>query len=232
MRNSTGFLTVAAGTLLALAGCAASSGPSYPAPAPARLATYAKATPCCDDPSGFDFVALPRQGRLDAVIDAKSPVFDFQSGVSPFVAFALPDQASRYRIRVKSLVDPKAGDASGIFYPVIALLDDTFIVVHMSGLESLRLEPSLATVDGKTGLAVSVGIDPDEQKGKYLVVFTPAALLGREPPDDREGDLLSMSAFAWMERSGDGAMPASPYGRLQVTVAPEVAVARAADPTP
>ena len=227
MRNSTRFLAIAAA--LALAGCAASSGPSYPAATPARLATYAKATPCCDDPSGFEFIALPKQGRVDAVIDAKTPVFDFQSGVSPFVAFKLPELASRYRVRVKSLIDPKANDAAAIFYPVIALLDETYIVVHMSGLESLRLEPSLATVGGKSGIAVSVGIDPEDQKGKYLVVFTPAAMLGQSPPEDREGDVLSLSALAWMERSGESALPASPYGRLQVTIAPEVAVAGTAN---
>jgi hypothetical protein len=225
MRNSTVALTIVFSA--ALAGCAAATAPSYPRAPSARLATYAKATPCCDDPSTFDFAALPKQGRLETVLDTKSPVFDFQSGVSPFAAFELPDQKSRYRVRVKSLVDPKADGASGIFYPVIALLDDTFIVVHMSGLESLRLEPSLATVDGKTGLAVSIGIDPVDQKGRYLVVFTPAAMLGRAPPEDREGDLLSLSAMAWMERSGEGALPASPYGRIQVTVAPEVSVAGA-----
>ena len=226
MQNSIGVLGIVVG--VALAGCAATSGSSYPATTPARLATYAKATPCCDDPSGFDFVALPKQGRVDAVIDAKTPVFDFQSGVSPFVAFKLPELGSRYRVRVKSLIDPKAGDASGIFYPVIALLDETYIVVHMSGLENLRLEHSLATVAGKTGIAVSVGIDPDDQKGKYLVVFTPAAMLGQSPAEDREGDVLSLSALAWMERSGESALPASPYGRLQVTIAPEAAVAATA----
>jgi hypothetical protein len=60
------------------------------------------------------------------------------------------------------------------------------------------------------------------------VVFTPAAMLGRSPPEDREGDVLSLSALAWMERSGEGALPASPYGRLQVTIAPETAVAATA----
>ena len=223
MRNSTGVLTVVIG--MALAGCTASSGSSYPATKPLRPATYARATPCCDDPSGFEFVTLPKQGRVDAVIDERSPVFDFQSGVSPFVAFELPDQAARYRVRVKSLIHPKADDTSAVFYPVVALLDETYIVVHMSSLESLRLEASLATVGGQSGLAVSVGIDPAEQNGKYLIVFTPAALLGRTPSEDREGDVLSQSALAWMERNEAGTLPASPYGRLQVMVAPEVAVA-------
>jgi hypothetical protein len=211
----------------ALAACATQPSSSYPATTEARLATYAKATPCCDDPSGFSYGTLPRQGHAQAVVDVESPVFDFQSGLSPFVAFELPDQTSRYRIRVKSVFDGKAGAEDGVFYPVIALLDDTFIVVHMTGPDSLRLEPALATPGGEPGLAVSVGIDPAEQEGKYLVVFTPAALLGKPPSADREGDMLSLSALAYMEQRGEAALPASPYGRLRITVAPESPLAAA-----
>jgi hypothetical protein len=181
-----------------LASCATQAPSSYPRATADRLAAYAKATPCCDDPSGFSFAELPKQGYAHAVVDAASPVFDFQSGLSPFAAFEL--------------------------------LDDTFIVVHMTGLESLRLEPSLATAGGESGLAVSIGIDPVEQEGKYLVVFTPATLLGQPPPPDREGDMLSLSSLAYMERRGEAALPASPYGLIRITVAPEVAVAEAAPP--
>ena len=212
----------------ALAACATQSSSSYPARTDARLATYAKATPCCDDPSGFSYGALPRQGHAQATLDAKTPVFDFQSGVSPFVAYELPDQTSRYRIRVKSVFNRRDGGKDGVFYPVIALLDDTYIVVHMTGPESLRLEPALATPGGDPGLAVSIGVDPAEQKGRYLVVFTPAAMLGKPPPADREGDVLSISSLAYMERRGEAAIPASPYGRLQITVAPEAPIAAAA----
>lgn len=200
---------------------------SYPATTEARLATYAKATACCDDPSGFQFGALPKQGHADAAVDLASPVFEFHSGLSPFAAFELPAQTAPYRVRVKSLFDRKGGDEAGVFYPIVALLDDTFIVVHMTGLDNLRLEPALATVGGEAGLAVSLGIDPAEQKGKYLVIFTPAALLGAAPDSLREGDLLTPSSLAWMERRGEAALPASPYGRLRITVAPEIASAKA-----
>src|SRR5262245_57890333 len=224
MRVSIGFPGIFAVALLA--GCATQSAPSYPGATEARLATFARATPCCDDPSGFRFAALPKQGHADARLDATQPVVDFQSGVSPFVAFELPSHSAPFRVRVKSLFDAKERGAGGVFYPVIALLDDAFIVVHMTGLESLRLEPALATVGGEAGLAVSVGIDPAEQKGKYLVVFTPAALLGRPPPEDREGDLLSLSSLAWMERRGESALPASPYGRIRITIAPEISMTK------
>ncbi len=225
MNSPIAVLAVAAAALLG--GCASQPTQSYPASAASRLAAYAKATSCCDDPSGFPFADLPKQGYADATVGAASPVFDFQSGLSPFVAYELPDADVPYRIRVKSLFDGR-GDRAGVFYPVVAMLDDAFIVVHMTGLESLRLEPALATTGGESGLAVSIGIDPALQKGKYLIVFTPAALLGKPPADDREGDMLSPASLAYIERRGETALPASPYGRLRVTIAPEVVVTHAA----
>jgi hypothetical protein len=220
MKNPLAVLATAASVLLA--GCASQPASSYPAPAASRLASYDKATPCCDDPSAFRFARLPKQGYADATVDATSPVFDFQSGLSPFVAYELPDTSTPYRIRVKSLFDRRGPEKAGVFYPVVALLDDAFIVVHVTGLESLRLEPALATAGGESGLAVSLGVDPAQQKGKYLVVFTPAALLGRTPDGDREGDMLSLSSMAYLERRGEAALAPSPYGRIRVTIAPEI----------
>lgn len=220
MKNPLAVLAAVASVLLT--GCASQPASSYPAATASRLATYDKATPCCDDPSGFRFTTLPKQGFADATVDASSPVFDFQSGLSPFVAYELPDTTTPYRIRVKSLFDRRGADKAGVFYPVVALLDDAFIVVHISGLESLRLEPALATAGGESGLAVSLGVNPAQQKGKYLVVFTPAALLGKTPDEDREGDMLTLSSMAYLERRGEAALAASPYGRIRVTIAPEI----------
>lgn len=204
----------------ALAGCAAAPMQSYPARPEARLALYARTKACCDDPSGFSYLPLPERGFMDAVVDDASPAFDFQSGLSPFVAFELPKASAPYRVRVKSLFDPGRADDESVFYPVVALLDDTFIVLRMSGLDNLRLEPALATAGGESGLAVTMPIDPAAESARYLIVFTPAAVLGATP-DRREGDLLSPASLAWLERRGETAVPASPYGRLRITIAPE-----------
>ncbi len=224
MRNPKIFLVTLA---LACAGCAAGPPPSYPATTEARLALYAEATACCDDPSGFPFTPLPQRGFTEATVGAASPVFDFHSGKSPFIAFELPQQTVPYRIRIKSLFDERDGGVEGVFYPVVALLDDTFIVMQMTGLDSLRLDPSLATPGGKAGLSILLAIDPAEQNGRYLIVFTPAVLLGAEPDDRREADYLTQASLAWLERRGETAVPASPYGKLRITVAPEAAVAGA-----
>lgn len=204
----------------AASGCAAAPVQSYPAKQEARLALYARTKACCDDPSGFPYSRLPERGHAVTTVNEASPVFDFHSGLSPFAAFELPKTSTPYRLRVKSLFDPGLDDDAGIFYPVVALLDDTFIVLRMSGLDNLRLEPALATPGGETGLAVTMPIDPGSDGAHYLVVFTPAALLG-DAPARREGDLLTPASLAWIERRGSAAVPASPYGRLRITVAPE-----------
>ena len=95
----------------------------------------------------------------------------------------------------------------------------------MTGLDSLRLEPALATAGGEAGIAVTLAIDPRTEGGRYLVVFTPAVLLGAPPGSRREGDVLTPASLAWMERRGQAALPASPYGRLRLTIAPDMAVA-------
>lgn len=204
----------------AFAGCAATSTQSYPASPKARLALYARTKACCDDPSGFSYMALPERGFTTVAVSRTSPAFEFHSGLSPFAAFALPKTSTPYRLRVKSLFESDRGGETSVFYPVIALLDATFIVLRMSGLDNLRLESALATPGGETGLALTVPIDPATESASYLIVFTPAAVLGAVP-ERREGDLLTPAALAWLERRGDAAIPASPYGRLRITVAPE-----------
>jgi hypothetical protein len=203
-----------------LASCATAPPQSYPAKPAARLALYARTKVCCDDPAGFSYLPLPERGFADAIVNRASPAFDFHSGLSPFAAFELPKVSTPYRLRVKSFFDPGRDDEASVFYPVIALLDDTFIVLRISGLDNLRLEPALATPGGETGLAVTMPIDPAAEKARYLIVFTPAAVLGAAP-ERRESDLLTPAALAWLERHGDSAVPGSPYGRLRITIAPE-----------
>ncbi len=211
----------------AFAGCAAAPPQSYPAKPEARLALYARTKACCDDPSGFSFLPLPEHGFTDAVVSRASPAFEFHSGLSPFAAFELPKASTPYRLRVKSIFDAGRNGETSVFYPVVALLDDTFIVLRMSGLDNLRLEPALATPGGETGIALTVPVDPAMENARYLIVFTPAAVLGAAP-ERREGDLLTPAALAWLERRGDAAVPASPYGRLRITIAPEQPAAEAA----
>ena len=193
--------------MIALAGCAAGA-----AVLPA----------CCEDPASFPFQVLPERGDVAARIDRRSPVFEFQSGASPFIAYELPRAASPYQLRVKSLFERAPAPAGSVFYPVMAVLDETFIVLRLTSLDNLRVEPALATPGGEAGLAVTLAVDPETERGRYLVVFTPAALLGPLPESRRENDLLTPATLAWLEQRGDAVVPPSRQGRLRITVAPRV----------
>ena len=204
---------------IALAGCAAAPRP-YPADLDARLAAYAQGVPCCDDPAGFDFATLPAAGTVEVVIGEASPSFEFQSGLSRFAAFRLPESDASFRVQVKSYFDEAAPPAGSVFYPVLAMMDDAFIVTRVSNLENLRLDQALATPGGASGLAVVAPFDPGVSRERYLVVFTPAVLLGAPPPERREGDVLTLPTLDWLDRRGEGVVAPSPFGRLRITVAP------------
>lgn len=203
----------------ALASGCATAGRPYPASLEARLAAYGRAVPCCDDPAAFHYAELPESGSLDIVIGPASPAFEFQSGRSHFAAFRLPPAIQPYRIRVRSIIDDAQADAASVFYPVLAMMDDAFIVTRVSGIDNLRLEQALTVPGGQPGLAVTAPFDPAMAKEIYLVVFTPAVLLGAAPPERRDGDVLTGATRSWLERRGDARVDPSPYGRLNISIA-------------
>jgi maltose operon periplasmic protein len=205
-------------SLLLLAGCAAAPQP-YPAGLGERFAAYERAAACCSDPAQFDYTPLPGAGTVQATIGSSSPAFEFHSGLSHFAAFRLPEGGEPYRVRIKSLFDGEPPGGS-LFYPVVAMLDESFIVTRVSGLENLRLEPSLARPGAEAGLALVAPFDPSVSRERYIVVFTPAVLLGAPPEERSEGDMVTLPAIDWLRRNERRVLDPSPYGRLEILVAP------------
>jgi maltose operon protein len=203
---------------LLLAGCAAAPAP-YPAGLGERFAAYERAVACCTDPEQFDFRPLPGAGTVQVTIGSGSPAFEFHSGLSHFAAFRLPEGDGPFRVRVKSLFDGEPPGGS-LFYPVVAMLDESFIVTRISGLENLRLEPSLARPGAEAGLALVAPFDPSVSRERYIVVFTPAVLLGAPPEDRSEGDMVTQPAIDWLRRNERRVLDPSPFGRLEILVAP------------
>jgi hypothetical protein len=181
---------------------------------------YRRAVECCSDPAQFSFNDTTLPGRLEFEIGPRNPLFEFQSGRSFFAALRLPGGESSYRIRIKSLLRG-AGDDTRVFYPVVALLDDNFVVTRVSSVDHLRLEPALATPGGASGLALTVRIDPSIAVERYLVVFTPAVLLGAPPNERREGDVVTDPAIEYLERKADTAITPAAFGRILVSLVPD-----------
>lgn len=192
----------------------------FPSSDRAERRLYTRAAECCSDPAQFAFADTALPGRLELAIDAASPLFEFQSGRSYFHALRLPAGDASYRIRIRSLLRGD-GDRTRVFYPVVALLDENYIVTRVSSLDHLRLEPGLATPGGSSALSLTVRIDPKVTIERYLVVFTPAVLLGDPPLERREGDVVTDAALEYLQRKGDAVLSPTAFGDVQVSLIPD-----------
>jgi hypothetical protein len=199
-----------------------------PAPRPARarraaalagallcaLGLPALATPaCCKDPDAFPYEALPASGAVDFAIDAASPQFVFQTGPSAFHAFRLPVVDRPYLLEVQSFVDggPDPRHAH-VFYPLVAVLTDDFLVSRLTELEYLRFDLPFFERASAPAYRLVVPFDPKNTEERYLVVFTPAAFAEPRPVP------TAATPEAAAEAARAAFLGSAPYGRLRITL--------------
>jgi hypothetical protein len=169
---------------------------------------------CCNDPSEFQFVALPERGRIDFDIDRKTPVFEFQNGYSVYRAFRLPVLMAPYLLEVRSYLrqgpDPSRAQ---VLYPMAALLSDDYLVMRSIGLESLTAELPILERTDAPAYRLTIPIDPVHGRERYLVLFTPFELVapGREPA-------AAATAETATDLARDAFLGASTEGHLSITV--------------
>ena len=173
------------------------------------------ATACCADPSKFHYEPLPAEGSVDLLISPSSPTFEFQSGPSAYRAFALPAATHPYLVEVRSFLaggsDP---ERARVFYPVVAVLTDDFLVSRSTDLEALRFDLPLFEQTSTPAYRLVLAIDPGNARERYIVVFTPAHL----------GDGRALPPISSPETAAEAAkvafLGASRYGRLRITLRP------------
>lgn len=202
-----------AGRAAALAGAsllAAGAGPV----AASDLALVEATAPCCEDPARFGYQPLPDQGSVDFAIDRKSPLFEFQSGKSFFQAFRLPASGRPYTLELRSfLEDPDSPRTARVFFPVMAILTDDFLVSRATDLDALRFDLPMLERTTAPAYRVQLPVDPANGRERYLVVFTPAQLLaarGVQVTTPEMAEQAARSAF----------LGAAAFGRLRITLRP------------
>ncbi len=137
------------------------------------------------DPGEFRYTSLPVDGTVEARIDGSTPAFEFKTGRSAFLAFRLPALDRPYLVEVQSLLSGGADAARGrVFYPVAALLNDDFMVSRQTDLDALRFDLPVFENARAPAYRLAIGVDPAQAKERYLVVFTPAALLTARAADE------------------------------------------------
>jgi maltose operon protein len=218
--NSAVRIACAALVLAGMPAVACAAGPRSDA------ALLAAAQPCCEDPSRFRYAALPADGSVEFTIDRGSPVFEFQSGRSFFHAFRLPALGKAYTLELRSYVeDAKSTRDARVFYPVVAILTDDFLVSRATDLDFLRFELPVFEQATAPAYRLALPLDPANRRERYLVVFTPAQLLQpRALPAPTPDTAAQAARDAWLG--------ASAFGRFRVTLRPTGAEAMEDAPTP
>lgn len=183
---------------------------------PDRVAPYAGRPVCCTDPAEFEYTALPDRGSIEFDINAKSKLFEFQTGVSGFRAFRLPVLTTPYLIEIKSFIrggpDPTR---ARLFYPAAALMTDDYLVLRSVGVDALVPELPFFERTTQPAYRLSIGVDPRSSRERYLVVFTPESLLGPRPIPALDG------ADAAAEVAREAYLGASAEGHLSITITSE-----------
>ncbi len=193
--------------LAALACVLAALATAVPGPA------AASAPVAVADPSSFRYEPLPAEGSVDFVIDRRSPTFEFQTGPSAYRAFRLPDLSHPYYVEVRAFLDgPKDPEGARVFYPVMALLTDDFLVSRQTELDFLRFDLPVFEQAAAPAYRLTVGVDPARARERYLIVFTPAILMTDRalPPISTPESAVNAARVAFLG--------AARYGRLRITL--------------
>jgi hypothetical protein len=186
---------------------------------PAGLALVEGTAPCCEDPSRFGWQTLPSGGSVDFAIDRKSPLFEFQSGKSFFHAFRLPSAGGPYTLELRSFLDDADSPRNArVFFPVMAILTDDFLVSRATDLEALRFDLPMLEQTIAPAYRVQLPLDPANTRERYLVVFTPKELLAT-----RGVQVTTPESAAQAARSAF--LGASAFGRFRITLRPSARTA-------
>lgn len=181
--------------------------------AAARAATPVAA--CCNDPARFHYDPLPVEGTVGVDIGPGAPMFEFQTGRSAFHAFLLPAATRPYLIELRSFLETSPGNEGGrVFYPILTLLNDDYVVARSTELDALRFELPLLEAATAPAYRLTIGVDPTHGRQRYLVVYTPAQLIAprRLPPVATPAAAAELAQGAYLG--------AAAYGRLSITLRP------------
>ena len=88
------------------------------------LDSFNGSKPCCNSFSEVRFTPLAVNTEIDVLMDQASPVYNFDSGKSYFLAYQLPDSKKSFTLTIKSYYQGHA------FYPSVLVLDNNYKITR------------------------------------------------------------------------------------------------------
>ncbi|MDO6684640.1 MULTISPECIES: MalM family protein [unclassified Agarivorans] len=150
-------------------------------------AALARAPICCDSLTQFDYQLVTAPGKLDFTITASDPVFSFSSGRSFVKAFELPNAVGAINIDVSAPI------VNSVFVPSILVLDEEHQPLQLFDSNTIKYDSSsIVTVDRYYGNILLPSHYGNQQKAKYLLVFTTTEAMQQQtkltPPDSKAAE--------------------------------------------
>ncbi|WP_221074771.1 MalM family protein [Agarivorans aestuarii] len=150
-------------------------------------AALKQAAICCDSLKQLDYQLVTAPGKLDFTITDSDPVFKFSSGRSFVKAFELPNAQGVTNIDVSAPI------VNSVFVPSILVLDEDHQPLQLFDDNTINYDPSsIVTVDRYYGNILLPSRYGDQQKAKYLLVFTTAEAMQQQtklnPPDSKAAE--------------------------------------------
>lgn len=198
---------------IALASCANSNNvPLTGVHPPAHVPTLNTQQSCCQSLATLPYQTLPRDDSFTLHFDQQSPVFMFDEGLAPFIAYDIPNSGENIRIELQSPIK------NTYWQPQALLLDKDFNVVRRFGDRVFRKRTAniIHGPDIYGAITIHRERPEDYNKERYLVIYSPADQFGQtvtiEHPDKRYAKAHALV----MPPVEDPAIPASPFGTLVI----------------
>lgn len=200
-------------TPLLLASCAATDQASQTRNTLAQVPNIQQRELCCQSLATLPFQALPDDDDVTLTFDQNSPLFRFEEGVSPFIAYQLPDVGENITIKLEAPIKDT------LWQPRVLILNQQFQVVRKFG--SKAFSQHKASILGGPEVAGKITVHreraSDLREERYMVVYSPANQFGQtvtiEHPDKR----FARSHALVIPPIADPKIPRSPYGQLKMS---------------
>lgn len=168
----------------------------------------ARQAACCQQLNQLVYADLTQKSFSTAITPA-SPVFEFNTGKTPVLAYRLPVGQGSYTLSIESQVDQ---EYLTVFSPSALVLDKQFQPLRLIDADHFKYVPAyLLTPDALVGKLSFSGVNE-----YYLVIFTTAQSLA-----ESSTLLAPERAFAQATNRADPGIPNpiaqhSPYGKLYI----------------
>ena len=133
-------------------------------------------------------LSVPAKGKAKRRLDKKEKHFALPYGESPVVLFKLPDYASPYFLRVKSLCRCSTDFKKAIFVPSGILLNPDFQETRRIDEADLKVNaPGWTT---PLSMEATVEMNDARKSNRYLLIYTRGDRLGTNVTSERMGGAL------------------------------------------